>query len=43
MTDVVHTFQNSPDANEPEAIHLLRSGIPAVYLVRDRRKPPKTG
>ena len=43
VTDVVHTFQNSPVATEPEAIRLLRSGIPAVYLARDRRKPPKTG
>ena len=43
VTDVVHTFQNSPDATEPEAIRLLRSGIPAVYLARDRRKPPKAG
>jgi hypothetical protein len=43
VTDVVHTFQNSPNASEPEAIRLLRSGIPAVYLARDRRKPPKAG
>ena len=43
VTDVVHTFQNSPDASGPDAIRLLRSGIPAVYLARDRRKPRKSG
>lgn len=39
VTDVVHTFQDSPVAHEPESIRLLRSGLPAVYLARDRRKP----
>jgi hypothetical protein len=43
VTDVVHTFQNSPNASQPEVIRLLRAGIPAVYLARDRRKPPKAG
>jgi hypothetical protein len=39
VVDVVHTFQNSPLANEPESIRLLRGGLPKVYLARDRRKP----
>jgi hypothetical protein len=39
VVDVVHTFQNSPSAPEPEPIRLLRAGLPAVYLARDRRKP----
>ncbi|HEY7738478.1 MAG TPA: hypothetical protein VIC63_05565 [Candidatus Limnocylindria bacterium] len=39
VIDVVHTFQNSPTSTEPEAIRLLRAGLPQVYLARDRRKP----
>ena len=42
VIDVVHTFQDSPAAQGPETIRLLRAGLPAVYLARDRRKP-KTG
>jgi hypothetical protein len=38
VVDVVHTFQDSPASNAPESIHLLRSGLPQVYLARDRRK-----
>jgi hypothetical protein len=38
VTDVVHTLQNSP-APATGGIPLLRAGIPAVYLVRTRRKP----
>jgi hypothetical protein len=41
VIEVVHAFQDSPGAGEPEAIRLLRGGVPAVYLARDRRKPPK--
>ena len=40
VIDVVHAFQDSPNASGPESIRLLRSGVPAVYLARDRRKPP---
>lgn len=40
VTDVVHTFQDSPATQSAEAIRLLRSGLPAVYLARDRRKSP---
>jgi hypothetical protein len=39
VVDVVHTFQHSPLAEGPDAIELMRAGLPAVYLVRDRRKP----
>jgi hypothetical protein len=39
VIDVVHTFQDSPSAQSAETIRLLRSGLPAVYLARDRRKP----
>jgi hypothetical protein len=41
VTEVVHTFQDSPTAKSAETIRLLRSGLPAVYLARDRRKSPK--
>jgi hypothetical protein len=40
VTEVVHTFQDSPASKAPETIRLLRSGLPAVYLARDRRKSP---
>jgi hypothetical protein len=39
VIDVVHTFQDSPSTQSAETIRLLRSGLPAVYLARDRRKP----
>ncbi len=39
VIDVVHAFQDSPGASEPETIRLLRGGLPAVYLARDRRRP----
>jgi hypothetical protein len=39
VVDVVHTYQDSPAGTEPEAIRLLRAGLPRVYLALDRRKP----
>jgi hypothetical protein len=39
VVDVVHTFQDSSATQSAETIRLLRSGLPAVYLARDRRKP----
>jgi hypothetical protein len=39
VIDVVHTFQDSSATQSAETIRLLRSGLPAVYLARDRRKP----
>jgi hypothetical protein len=39
VIDVVHTFQDSPSAQSAETIRLLRTGLPQVYLARDRRKP----
>jgi hypothetical protein len=39
VIDVVHTFQESSATESAETIRLLRSGLPAVYLARDRRKP----
>ena len=40
VIEVVHTFQSS-QAAEPDTMSLLRSGLPAVYLARSRRKGPR--
>jgi hypothetical protein len=40
VSEVVHTFQSS-QAVEPDSTSLLRSGLPAVYLAKSRRKGPR--